>query len=246
MTGKHDKRRKSEGVNRNEWLCRIKDIAREELGIEKGVPDIRVSAVIVGIIKSENKLSYRCLVDHFAKYPSDLELCELKKAYKKSWYQRHVSEIDSGLQMRIIARMGDDDADGTLMTDSGGFSVSSYKSWTNAKYGPLSVKEYHKLHILQCLNGKICAARVTVGEANDSPVLREMLTDVRPGTGDVLGDSAYCNKQLCCNLRHQKYMHPDAKIKQRRKRIQRLCGYAAILRRASRNVLQKAEKTQQY
>ena len=194
----YNKRYQAKGVNRNDNMRRIVGMTRKEFGIEDGVRDMRVSAILVSIVKSENQLSYWNLTNHFVKYPNDVELCELKKPYKKSWYHLRISEIDEDVLKRIIARMGDEGADGTLMVDSSGFSLSSYKSWINAKYGQISVKEYDKLHIIQNIYGKICAAIVTEGEANDSPVLREMLSDLRPGTGgQLLGDSAYCNKTNC-------------------------------------------------
>ena len=73
-------------MNRNDNMRRIADMARKELDIEDGVRDRRVSAILASIIKSENQLSYWGLVNHFAKYSSDVELCELKRHYKKSWY----------------------------------------------------------------------------------------------------------------------------------------------------------------
>ena len=104
--------------------------------------------------------------------------------------------------------MGEGDADGTLMVDSSGFSLSSYKSWTNAKHGQISVKEYDKLHILQCINGKICAAIVTDEEANYSPILMGILSDLLPGTGGQLpGDSAYCDKTNCVAVSNTGRIH---------------------------------------
>ena len=56
--------------------------------------------------------------------------------------------------------MGKEDASGTLMVDSGGFSLPPYKSWTNTKYGKIYTKEYYKLHLLQKIYGKIVTCYV--------------------------------------------------------------------------------------
>ena len=101
--------------------------------------------------------------------------------------------------------MGADDADGTLVTDTSGFSISVYKEWYNAKYGKLSVKMFDKMAILQSLHGKICAVDVMDGNANDSPSLRRLLPFLPQGTGsDVLTDSAYANRLLRCRCQNRK------------------------------------------
>ena len=62
-----------------------------------------------------DQLRYWDLTNHFTKYPNDVELCELKKHYKRSWYHLYISEIDEDALRHIIAQMGEEDADGTLM-----------------------------------------------------------------------------------------------------------------------------------
>ena len=85
--------------------------------------------------------------------------------------------------------------------DSSGFSISTYKDWTNAKYGNLSVKDFVKLHIIHTPHGKICAATVTKGDAHDSPMLPHMLNFLPPGTGDLRADSAYGSNENCDVIR---------------------------------------------
>ncbi len=70
---------------------KIADFVRKLLGIPKGERDRRVSAVLVAILKSEEKLSYWGLVKHFAKHPGDLKRCELDRPYSKSWYHLRIS-----------------------------------------------------------------------------------------------------------------------------------------------------------
>ena len=194
----YNKRRNAEGLDRNKKMALVADKARELLGIEKGKPDRRVSAILISILKSENKCSYWDLIRHFNKYPNDLEVCELKRKYCRAWYQLRISEIEPVILQKIVAWMGEDDAYGTLMTDTSGFSVSAYKEWFNAKYGDLDIKMFDKMSILQSLRGKICAVEIIDGNANDSPSLRRLLSFLPPGTGaEVLADSAYSNKLNC-------------------------------------------------
>ena len=194
----YNKRRNAEGLDRNKKMALVADKARELLGIEKGKSDRRVSAILISILKSENKCSYWDLIRHFNKYPNDLEVCELKRKYCRAWYQLRISEIDPVILQKIVAWMGEDDAYGTLMTDTSGFSVSAYKEWFNAKYGDLDVKVFDKMSILQSLRGKICAVEIIDGNANDFPSLRRLLSFLPPGTGaEVLADSAYSNKLNC-------------------------------------------------
>ncbi|MCG8531517.1 MAG: hypothetical protein MI749_12745, partial [Desulfovibrionales bacterium] len=157
------------------------DKARELMGIERGVRDRRVSAILASIVKSEIKGSYWDLVNHFQEYPSGPDVCELKRAYCMSWYRLRISEIDPAIQQKIVAWMGADDAGGPLMTDTSGFGLSAYKEWRNAKYGVLDVKMFDKMSILQSLHGKICAAEVMDGNSNDSPSPRRLLSFLPPG-----------------------------------------------------------------
>ena len=190
--------RKSEGRNYVEWMGKIADFIRKLLDIPKGERDRRVSAVLVAILKSEEKLSYWGLVKHFAKHPGDLNRCELDRPYGKSWYHLRISQTDDFILHEIIGWMaGDAAVHGTKIVDSTGFSISRYRDWHNAKYGTISVKQFAKLHIVHALGGKICAAAVTPGKANDSPYLREMLTRMPRGSGDVLGDSQYGGVKNC-------------------------------------------------
>ena len=46
-----------------------------------------------------------------------------------------------------------------------------------------------------------CSAAVTPGKANDSPYLREMLTKMPRGSGDMLADSQYGGVENCQAVR---------------------------------------------
>ena len=63
------------------------------------------------------------------------------------------------------------------------------------------MKQFAKLHVARALGGKICAAAVTPGRANDSPYLREMPAGMPRGYSDVLGDSQYGGVKNCRAVR---------------------------------------------
>ena len=173
-------------------MPKVANKAREIMGISQGKHDWRISAILVSIVKSEEKLSYWGLVAHFDKHPGDLERCELIRPYSKSEHQLRVSQIDADVLQQIITWMaGDEVVDGTKIVDSSGFSISRHKDWYNAKYGKLRVQDFVKLHAIHTPQGKISAAMVTPGETNDSPYLRKMIKMMPNGSGNLLGDSAY-------------------------------------------------------
>ena len=60
----YNKSRQSEGQRYTEWMRKVADMAREILGIPQGKRDWQVSAILIAIVKSEEKLSYWGLVKH--------------------------------------------------------------------------------------------------------------------------------------------------------------------------------------
>ena len=103
---------------------------------------------------------------------------------------------------QIITRIvGDEAVHGTKIVDSGGFSISRYKDWYNAKYGNLSVQDFTKLHAIHTPQGRICAVTVTPREVNDSLYMRKMIKVMPNGSGNLLGDSAYGGIKNCNALR---------------------------------------------
>ena len=179
-------------------MGKIADYIRKPLGIPKGKKDRRVSAVLVALVKSEEGLSYWGLVKHFDKHPGDLKRCELDRPYSKSWHGLRISQIDTAILHKLILWVaGDDAVHGTKIVNSSGFSIARYVDWYNAKYGKISVKKFSKLHIMQTLHGKICAAMVTPGKANDSPYLRAMIAMMPHGSGYVLADARYGGMENC-------------------------------------------------
>ena len=138
------------------------------------------------------------LAKHFAKHPGDLERRGLGRPYSKSWCRLRVWQTDDFILHEIIGWMaGDAAARGAKIIDSTGFSIFRYMDWHNAKYGTISVKQFAKPRIARALGGKICAAAVTPGKANDSPYIREMLARMPRGSGDMLADSQYGGVKNC-------------------------------------------------
>ena len=165
----NNKSRRAEGRRYIEWLPKVVNKAREIMGIPRGKRDWRISAILVAIVKSEENLPYWRLVKHFDKHPEDLKRCELYRPYSESLYHLRIDEIDPKVQQQIITWMaGEDMVPGTKIANSSGFSIAQFIEWQHAKYGKLSVHDFAKLYTPQ---GKICAAMVTLGKANDSPYL---------------------------------------------------------------------------
>ena len=147
-------------------------------------------------------MSYWGLVKHFAKHPEDLERCEPYRPYGRAQYHLHMSSIKPKVQQQIVTWMaGKDAAHGTKIADSSGYSIARYIEWQNAKYSKLSVQDFARLHLIHTPYGKICAAMVTPGKANDSPCLRKMIEMMPPGSGNVLADAAYGGIKNCNAIR---------------------------------------------
>ncbi|MDE0266159.1 MAG: hypothetical protein OXK17_03935 [Thaumarchaeota archaeon] len=243
----YNERRKAEGLNRNGWMSCIADKARGPMGIDAGVLDRRVSAILVSIVKSETKSSYWGLVSHFQKHPDDLEACELKKAYGKSRYHLRVSEIDPAVLQKIVAWMGADDADGTLLTDTSGFSVPARRERMDAKYGGPGVRMFDKMAMLQSLHGMICPVGTMDGGANDSPSPGRLLQFPPPvDRRRRAGGLRVCQQ---AGLLRGRPVRPDArhepKIKRRRPGVWRVREDAALPPGSPADVLREARAAQQ-
>ena len=194
---KYNKRRSMEGKNRKAWFCRLAGEARRQLGVPPGVRDVRVSAILCAIVKSENNYSYWGLYNHFEKHPDDIELCELKKKYCRSWYHLRISGIGQDVLQRLIAWSAGEDAKGTQLVDSSGYATYAYEDWYNAKYGLLDARSFVKLHIMAAPHGRIAAATVTGGHDGDSPEFAKLNEFLKPGEGYAVGDSAYISRDNC-------------------------------------------------
>ena len=244
---KYNKRRSMEGKNRKAWFCRLAGEARRQLGVPPGVRDVRVSAILCAIIKSENNYSYWGLYNHFKKHPDDVELCELKKKYCRSRYHLRISGIDPGVLQRLITWSAGEDAKGTQLVDSSGYATYAYEDWYNAKYGLLDARSFVKLHIMAAPHGRIAAATVTGRHDGDSPEFAKLNEFLKPGEGYAVGDSAYISKDNC-RARGREGTEADnaAQVKLHHTRVHRDGGHAEDGHRASRDVLQDGASAQQH
>ena len=199
---KYNDGRKPEGHNYAKRMPKLAGRMREALGIPEGEKDRRVSAMLASLVKSEEGLSHWGLVRRFAKHPGDLERRGLGRPHGKSRYRLRISEMDPAILNKLILWMaGDDAARGTKIVDSTGFSIARYADWYNAKYGKISVKKFAKPRIAHSLHGKVYAAAVTPGKANDSPHLMAMIAMMPNGSGHVPADAQYGGMENCQAVR---------------------------------------------
>ena len=80
-----------------------------------------------------------------------------------------MSETYAAALQGIITQSSQIGGDDGLMVDPSGCSVARYVNWVKAKYGKNGVKPFAKLHVLRSKHGRICAAAISKGTANDSP-----------------------------------------------------------------------------
>ncbi len=99
--------------------------------------DRRVSAVLVGMAKSEAGLSYCGVAKRFEKHPDDLERREMYETYSRTQYQLQVSKIKLKAQQRIIVWMaGEDAVHGTKIAYSGGYGTEWWSGRTPSTASP--------------------------------------------------------------------------------------------------------------
>ena len=243
---KYNKRRSKEGVNRKAWFRRLAGGARKLLGVPPGMRDVRVSATLCAIIKSENNYSYWGPYNHFRKHPDDVELCELKKQYCRSWYHLRISGAGPEILQRLIAWSAGDDVKGTQLVDSSGYATYAYEDWRNAKYGQLDARSFVKLHIMVAPHGRISAATVTGGHGGDSPEFAKLNEFLKPGEGYMVGRlCVHKQGQLPGRGREGTEADNAVQVKLHHTRVHRDGGDAEDGHRASRDVLQDGAPAQQ-
>ncbi len=147
----------------------------------------------------------------------------------------------SGMTDRVcglLSGQAGDDACGTLLGDSSGFSVMRYEDRGDAKRGTVSRRGFDKLHVLPAPHGMIAACAVTGGRRHDSPVFREMFGRWVPrGTGHVMLDAAYPCKANCEMIKdggRRPVICPKSNM--RPMGVQRACRDARVAPRRPRRV----------
>ncbi len=122
--------------------------------------------------------------------------CNRSKSGMHDWAVEFSGMTDWVRELLLL--QAGDDARGTLLGDSSGFSVMRYEDWGDAKRGTVSRRGFDKLHVLLAPHGMIVSCAVTGGRRHDSPVFREMFGRWVPrGTGHVMLDAAYPCRANC-------------------------------------------------
>ena len=123
----------------------------------------------------------------------------LTKLPAKSTMQAWATDLASttSSMMKILGLQAGEDACGTLLGDSSGFSKVKYEDWDDAKRGVVSRRGFNKLHILIVSHGMISVHAVTAGRRHDSPIFRKMYRIIPDGDGYVKLDAAYLARENC-------------------------------------------------
>ena len=94
--------------------------------------------------------SYRGYAAYLKEHPGSAKMYGLTKLPAKSTMQAWATDLASttSSMMKILGLQAGEDACGTLLGDSSGFSKVKYEDWDDAKRGVVSRRGFNKLHIL--------------------------------------------------------------------------------------------------
>ncbi len=165
-----------------------------------GTPERDAARFLCPVDMMSRNNSPRRHADYMNDHPGIEYAYGLKKVPSKSGMHDRAVEF-SGMTDRVrelLPLQAGDDARGTLLGDSSGFSVMRYEDRGDAKRGTVSRRGFDKLHVLPAPHGMVAACAVTGGRRHDSPVFREMLEGRIPrGAGHVMPDAAYPCRDNC-------------------------------------------------
>ncbi len=98
----------------------------------------------------------------------------------------------------VVLAMSDGEYTVDLHGDSTGFGLRKYKSWSHAKHGEVTGRDFAKLRIVGAIGGRILSFEATPGTSGDSPELARMFGRIpRGGCGIAVLDSAYDSYENC-------------------------------------------------
>ncbi len=192
----YERKRKEEGKVKRIRIKRLRNLIRDTFhdANEHGVARI---ACLVDMTSHSH--SYRVHVAYMNEHSGSVNMYGLKKVPSKSglhgWARDLAGRIDAVIA--LLGAQSGDDAHGTLLGDSSGFSIIKYADWEDAKRGIISRREFDKLHVLMAPHGAIVTCMVTAGRTHDSPIFREMYGRVPRGDGHVILDAAYLARANC-------------------------------------------------
>lgn len=193
----YEKKRREESKRKRQRIIKLKKIILATWP-EMSELDIARFLCVLDMVFLDNSL--RVHVEYMYDHSDFGILYDLKNIPSKSGLSNWVHQFAnmSDWVRELLTKQAEDDAYGTLLGDSSGFSIMKYEDWEDAKRGIISRREFDKLHILLAPHGMIAACQVTKGRRHDSPVFREMYKLYIPkGKGHVILDAAYPAKKNC-------------------------------------------------
>lgn len=192
----YERKRKGEGRVKR---IRIKQLARLIRDILPNATDANVSRIVCVVDMTYRGHSYRRHVEYLDEHSGSVSMYGLKRVPSKSGLHGWAGELADDMEfvLGLLAGQAGDDARGTLLGDSSGFSIVKYEDWEDAKRGIISRREFNKLHILVAPHGRIATCAITAGRRNDSPVFREMYGRIPQGSGHTILDAAYLCRANC-------------------------------------------------
>ena len=133
----------------------VRRVARRmaaETGIDAG---LAWSAIHIAILRIENGLSYRRMATHLETNPDDLRRCGLRYA-KSTLHSRMVMLWSMGKDFMdwVVPAMSEGERIADLHGDSTGFGLRKYKSWSHAKHGEVTGRDFAKLHVIDAIGGQ--------------------------------------------------------------------------------------------
>ena len=139
------KRRRGKG---NKIVTRIKKLKEMIPAVLKGASKDETSALLCVLDMVFRNHSYRVHVTYMELHPGTVNAYGLKDSIKIVTAQHGKSAVSRTEQLAglLLAQAGDD-ACGTVIGDSSGFSIMNYVDWEEAKKGLVSRREFDKLHV---------------------------------------------------------------------------------------------------
>lgn len=192
----YERKRRGESRVKRSRIKQLSKLIRETL---PNATDTDVARLMCLVDMTYRNHSYRQHVEYMWDHSGSVNMYGLKKVYSKSYVQQWAADLGDQLDpvTDILLAQAGDDARGTLLGDSSGFSIVKYEGWEDAKKGIISRREFNKLHILISPHGRIVTCAITPGRTHDSPVFREMYGRIPGGGGYTILDAAYLARKNC-------------------------------------------------
>ena len=188
--GKYERKRKGEGGVKRVRLKQLAKLIRDTL---PNATDTDASRIVCVVDMTYRGHSYRRHVEYMDERSGSISMYGPKRVLSKSGLHGWAGGLAGDMEfvLGLLAGLAGDDARGTLLGDSSGFSIVKYEDREDAKRGIVSRHELNKLHILVAPHGRIVTCAVTAGRRHDSSVFHEMYGRIPQGSGHTILDAAY-------------------------------------------------------